>query len=86
MDPILERYYVLEAKIKAYNPNLDTERLFAAFTYADSAHSGQLTIWRASMTAAKPAIDQHASHAACIIDSASGRSELCVSVSCAIAS
>ena len=42
MDPILERYYALEEKIKAYNPHLDTERLFAAFNYADNAHSGQL--------------------------------------------
>ena len=42
MDPILERYYALEEKIKGYNPNVDTERLFAAFTYADNAHSGQL--------------------------------------------
>ncbi len=42
MDPILERYYALEEKIKAYNPHLDTERLFSAFTYADNAHAGQL--------------------------------------------
>jgi len=42
MDPILERYYDLEEKIKKYNPNLDTQRLFSAFTYADNAHSGQL--------------------------------------------
>ena len=42
MDPILERYYALEEKIKAYNPTLDAERLFSAFTYADDAHSGQL--------------------------------------------
>ena len=42
MDPILERYYALEEKIKAYNPNLDAERLFSAFTYADNAHAGQL--------------------------------------------
>ncbi len=42
MDPILERYHALEEKIRSYNPNVDTERLFAAFTYADQAHSGQL--------------------------------------------
>ncbi len=42
MDPILERYQALEDKIKAYNPSLDTQRLFAAFTYADNAHNSQL--------------------------------------------
>ncbi len=42
MDPILERYQALEDKIKTYNPVLDTQRLFSAFTYADNAHSGQL--------------------------------------------
>lgn len=42
MDPILERYQALEDKIKAYNPSLDTQRLFAAFTYADNAHNAQL--------------------------------------------
>ena len=42
MDPILERYQALEQKIAAYNPALDRERLFAAFTYADKAHGGQL--------------------------------------------
>ncbi len=42
MDPILEKYYALEEKIKSYNPNLDSDRLFEAFTYADSAHAGQL--------------------------------------------
>ena len=42
MDPILERYQALEDKVKAYNPSLDTQRLFAAFTYADSAHNSQL--------------------------------------------
>ena len=42
MDPILERYQALEDKIKAYNPALDAQRLFSAFTYADNAHSGQL--------------------------------------------
>ncbi|WP_297214265.1 RelA/SpoT family protein [uncultured Flavonifractor sp.] len=42
MDPILERYQALEDKIKAYNPTLDTQRLFNAFTFADNAHSGQL--------------------------------------------
>ena len=42
MDPILERYQALEDKVKTYNPTLDTQRLFSAFTYADNAHSGQL--------------------------------------------
>ncbi|MEA4954457.1 MAG: bifunctional (p)ppGpp synthetase/guanosine-3',5'-bis(diphosphate) 3'-pyrophosphohydrolase [Pseudoflavonifractor sp.] len=42
MDPILERYQALEDKIKAYNPSLDTGRLFDAFSFADNAHSGQL--------------------------------------------
>ncbi len=42
MDPILERYYALEKKIKSYNPSLDTGRLFAAFQYADEAHKRQL--------------------------------------------
>ena len=42
MDPILEEYYALEEQVKAYNPNLDTARLFSAFKYADNAHSVQL--------------------------------------------
>ena len=42
MDPILERYQALEDKIKEYNPSLDAQRLFRAFTYADNAHAGQL--------------------------------------------
>ena len=42
MDPILERYQALEDKIKAYNPGLDTKRLYDAFSYADNAHSGQM--------------------------------------------
>ena len=42
MDPILERYHALEDKVSAYTPNLDTQRLFAAFTYADAEHHGQL--------------------------------------------
>ncbi|MCC8121952.1 MAG: bifunctional (p)ppGpp synthetase/guanosine-3',5'-bis(diphosphate) 3'-pyrophosphohydrolase [Oscillospiraceae bacterium] len=42
MDPILSRYQALEDKMKTYCPTLDTGRLFAAFTYADQAHSGQL--------------------------------------------
>ena len=42
MDPILERYQALEEKIKEYNPALDTQRLFSAFTYADNAHAGQI--------------------------------------------
>ena len=42
MDPILERYHALEKKVATYTPNLDTKRLFDAFTYADAAHHGQL--------------------------------------------
>ena len=42
MDPILERYQALEDKIEEYNPALDAQRLFRAFTYADNAHAGQL--------------------------------------------
>ena len=42
MDSILERYQALEDKIKEYNPALDAQRLFRAFTYADNAHAGQL--------------------------------------------
>ena len=42
MDPILERYQALEDKVAAYTPNLDTKRLFDAFTYADTEHHGQL--------------------------------------------
>ncbi|MCD7947046.1 MAG: bifunctional (p)ppGpp synthetase/guanosine-3',5'-bis(diphosphate) 3'-pyrophosphohydrolase [Oscillospiraceae bacterium] len=42
MDPILSRYQALEDKMKTYCPALDTGRLFAAFTYADQAHSGQV--------------------------------------------
>ena len=42
MDPILERYQALEDRIKGYNPTVDTQRLFDAFSFADTAHSGQL--------------------------------------------
>ena len=42
MDPILARYQALEDKILSYAPDLDTQRMFSAFTYADSAHNGQL--------------------------------------------
>ena len=42
MDPILERYHSLEKKVISYTPNLDTKVLFDAFTYADTAHHGQL--------------------------------------------
>ena len=42
MDPILERYQALEDKIKAYNPGVDTKRLYDAFSYADNAHTGQM--------------------------------------------
>ncbi len=42
MDPILERYQALEEHVKAYSPNVNTRKLFEAFSYADNAHSGQL--------------------------------------------
>ena len=42
MDPILERYHALEEKVNTYTTDLDTQRLFDAFTYADSSHHGQL--------------------------------------------
>ena len=42
MDPILESYHALEKKVATYTPNLDTKRLFDAFTYADASHHGQL--------------------------------------------
>ncbi|MGI6498477.1 MAG: RelA/SpoT family protein [Oscillospiraceae bacterium] len=41
MDPVLEQYYAMEEKAKQYNPTLDTNRLFFAFTYADNAHVQQ---------------------------------------------
>ncbi len=42
MDPILEQYQALEDKVKAYNPTVDTARIYDAFQYADSAHGSQL--------------------------------------------
>ena len=42
MDPILERYHALEKKVAAYTPNLDAQRLYDAFTFADAEHHGQL--------------------------------------------
>ncbi len=42
MDPILERYRALEEKVLAYAPNIDTEKLYRAFQYADRMHSKQL--------------------------------------------
>ena len=42
MAPILERYQALEDKVASYTPNLDTKRLYEAFTYADTEHHGQL--------------------------------------------
>ena len=42
MDPILERYQALEDKIRSYQPNFDQQLLYTAFTYADSAHRGQM--------------------------------------------
>ena len=40
--PFWSGYQALEDKVKSYNPSLDTQRLFNAFTFADNAHSGQL--------------------------------------------
>jgi len=42
MDPILEKYQALEERVRAYTPNLDAQRLYSAFTFADGAHHGQL--------------------------------------------
>ncbi|MBQ9973401.1 MAG: bifunctional (p)ppGpp synthetase/guanosine-3',5'-bis(diphosphate) 3'-pyrophosphohydrolase [Oscillospiraceae bacterium] len=42
MDPILEKYQALEDRVREYTPGLDAQRLYAAFTYADAAHHGQL--------------------------------------------
>lgn len=42
MDPILERYQALEEKVLAYAPNIDTKKLYNAFTYADRMHSKQM--------------------------------------------
>ena len=42
MDPILEQYHELEEKVLTYIPDLDTQRLYDAFTYADTSHHGQL--------------------------------------------
>ena len=42
MDPILEKYQALEERVRAYTPNLDAQRLYTAFTFADGAHHGQL--------------------------------------------
>ncbi len=42
MDPILEQYRALEDHVRQYTPNADFDRLYAAFTYADRAHDGQL--------------------------------------------
>ena len=42
MDPILEQYHELEEKVSTYIPDLDTQRLYDAFTYADTSHHGQL--------------------------------------------
>lgn len=41
MDPILEQYQALVAKVTAYSPNADLARLEAAFRYADAQHAGQ---------------------------------------------
>ena len=42
MDPILERYQALEARVLRYIPTLDTKKFYEAFTFADSFHQGQL--------------------------------------------
>jgi GTP pyrophosphokinase len=40
-DAVIKGYNELEAKIKEYNPNLNTARLRAAFEYAVKAHGDQ---------------------------------------------
>ena len=42
MDPILERYNALEARVLRYIPTLDTKKFYEAFAFADSFHKGQL--------------------------------------------
>ena len=42
MDPILERYHALEARVLRYIPTLDTKKFYEAFAFADSFHKGQL--------------------------------------------
>ena len=42
MDPMLQRYQALEDRVKGYNPTVDTQKLFDAFSYADASHAGQL--------------------------------------------
>ena len=42
MEPVLEAYQALEARVLSYTPNLDVERFRAAFRFADAAHAGQL--------------------------------------------
>ena len=42
MDPILERYQALEARVQRYIPTLDTKKFYEAFAFADSFHKGQL--------------------------------------------
>ena len=42
MDPILERYQALEARVLRYIPTLDTKKFYEAFAFADSFHKGQL--------------------------------------------
>ena len=41
MDPILERYQALEARVQRYIPTLDTKKFYEAFSFADSFHKGQ---------------------------------------------
>ena len=42
MDPSLERYHSLEARVLRYIPTLDTKKFYEAFSFADSFHKGQL--------------------------------------------
>ncbi len=42
MDPMLQRYQALEDRVKGYNPTVDTQKLFEAFSFADVSHAGQV--------------------------------------------
>ena len=54
MDPILERYQALEDKIKEYNPALDAQRLFRAFTYATTPTPGHVAQGRLPLYSPTP--------------------------------
>ena len=41
MDKVFEQYLALEEKVKGYNPNLNIERLRAAYELSRNAHGDQ---------------------------------------------